>query len=39
MRDSIPGAKENPNYNATGISVVLHPVTLKFHQCILILDL
>ena len=29
MRESIPGAKENPNYNATGISVVLHPLSPK----------
>ena len=29
MRESVPGAKENPNYNATGISVVLHPVSPK----------
>ena len=29
MRDAIPGAKEDPNYNATGISVVLHPVSPK----------
>ena len=29
MRDAIPGAKENPNYNATGISVVLHPISPK----------
>ena len=29
MRDSIPGAKENPHYNATGISVVLHPLSPK----------
>ena len=29
MRDTIPGAKENPNYNATGISVVLHPISPK----------
>jgi len=29
MRESVSGAKENPNYNATGISVVLHPVSPK----------
>ena len=29
MRDNIPGARENPNYNATGISVVLHPLSPK----------
>jgi len=29
MREAIPGAKEDPNYNATGISVVLHPVSPK----------
>ena len=29
MRESVPGAKENPNYNATGISVVLHPISPK----------
>ena len=29
MRESIPGAKEDPNYNATGISVVLHPLSPK----------
>ena len=27
MQDKIPGAKDNPNYKATGISVVLHPVS------------
>ena len=27
MQDKIPGAKDNPKYNATGISVVLHPVS------------
>ena len=29
MRENIPGAKDNPNYNATGISVVLHPLSPK----------
>ncbi len=29
MIDNIPGARENPNYNATGISVVLHPLSPK----------
>ena len=27
MQDRIPGAKDNPNYKATGISVVLHPLS------------
>ena len=27
MQEKIPGAKDNPNYKATGISVVLHPVS------------
>jgi Coproporphyrinogen III oxidase len=29
MQKKIPGAKDNPNYSATGISVVLHPVSPK----------
>ena len=29
MKETIPGAKENPNYNATGISIVLHPISPK----------
>ena len=29
MQDKIPGAKDNPNYKATGISVVLHPMSPK----------
>ncbi len=29
MRESIPGAKEDPSYKATGISVVLHPLSPK----------
>ena len=29
MQEMIPGAKDNPNYSATGISVVLHPVSPK----------
>ena len=27
MQDKIPGASVNPNYQATGISVVLHPMS------------
>ena len=29
MQNKIPGAKTNPNYKATGISVVLHPMSPK----------
>tara|TARA_B100000212_G_C27333781_1_gene515918 strand:+ start:459 stop:1268 length:810 start_codon:yes stop_codon:yes gene_type:complete len=29
MRETIPGAKEDPNFKATGISVVLHPLSPK----------
>ena len=29
MQDKIPGAKDNPNYKATGISIVLHPMSPK----------
>ena len=29
MQETIPGAKDNPNYSATGISVVLHPLSPK----------
>ena len=29
MQDKILGAKDNPNYKATGISVVLHPMSPK----------
>jgi len=29
MQETIPGSKDNPNYSATGISVVLHPVSPK----------